>query len=156
MRALFTVSLPALAVTAFLASPAASQDQAPKCTFRNTPETWAMANVQGEVAQCVVFYTFRKRCAPPTDPAVARLIDDAITDLSAFNLQIGKGICMTQESLYAQLELLVKAAREDMNDTCVNFPSYFKRHADRCKQVVENADSIWYEYLKQEGSTKKP
>jgi hypothetical protein len=136
----------------FLSTPAFCQNDPPRCETTFDARTLrAMNDLQAEMTTCWVYYNVKKRCTPPGQYSgeIEKSTDFAITHLQSFMFKIGTGICMTKDAMFARMELFSNEQRKLIADSCVNFDSLVRRHAERCKKVVENGDAIFDEYMKQ-------
>jgi hypothetical protein len=61
---------------------------------------------------------------------------------------IGRSIGMTQDAMASRLSNEMTMMKTLTNSDCVNASSLLNRYAIRCKQVLENPDSILTEYMK--------
>jgi hypothetical protein len=135
----------------FLCAPCLAENGPPRCiTSFDARTVSAMNNLQAEMTTCWVYYNFRKRCTPPGQYSgeIEKSTNFAIAHLQNFMFKIGTGICMTNDAMLARMELFSIEQRKVVADSCVNFDSLVRRHADRCKKVVENGDAILAEYMK--------
>jgi hypothetical protein len=134
-----------------LISPALAQGGSPQCATSFDARTIAaMNNLQAEMTTCWVYYNFRKRCTPPGhfSGEIEKSTNFAISHLQNFMFKIGTGICMTNDAMLSRMENFFLEQRKLTNDSCVNFDSLVRRHAERCKKVVEDGDAILDEYMK--------
>ena len=72
---------------------------------------------------------------------------DATVHLSKQMLSTGRAIGMTVDDITSKLEAETEALIGFMNHDCRSASLLARRYAARCKQVVEDPDSIFTEYL---------
>lgn len=107
----------------------------------------ALNNVQSEMSECMSYYSLVKECVGTKDPTLAAQTQKTVEVLTSRLVKLGSSIGMTQDFMLARLKMMQNEQRELVNNNCVNMSSLFTRKAARCKQVVENGDSILDEYL---------
>jgi hypothetical protein len=107
----------------------------------------ALNNVQSEMSECMSYYSLVKECVGTKDPTLAAQTQKTVEVLSSRLVKLGSSIGMTQDAMLARLKMMQNEQRQLVNNNCVNMSSLFTRKAARCKQVVENGDSILNEYL---------
>jgi hypothetical protein len=93
------------------------------------------------------YYSLVKECVGTKDPTLAAQTQKTVEVLSSRLVKLGSSIGMTQDAMLARLKMMQNEQRQLVNNNCVNMSSLFTRKAARCKQVVENGDSILNEYL---------
>jgi len=96
----------------------------------------ALSNVEMELSMCIAYFNLAKNCAPDEMREQVEAFDPTIESMMGMVINIGKGIGMTPD-----------AALSRMAGKCVNFSSLMTRYAARCKQVGENLDSVYNEYM---------
>jgi hypothetical protein len=134
-----------------LCTPSLGQTGPKRCeTTFDARTVRAMNNLQAEMTTCWAYYNIRKRCTPSGQYSgeVQRSTDIAIAHLLEFMYKVGTNICMTNDAMLARMEAFTTEQRMVIEDSCVNFDSLARRHAERCKKVVENGDAIFDEYMK--------
>jgi hypothetical protein len=72
------------------------------------------------------------------DVAIERLVKEA--------REIGVSLGMTEDAMSSRM-VNEMTTMNLINNDCINVSSLLRRHAARCKQVVENPDSILIEYM---------
>ena len=107
----------------------------------------ALNNVQSEMSECMSYYSLVKECVGTKDQTLAAQTQKTVAVLSNRLVELGSSIGMTQDAMLARLKMMQDEQRQLVNNNCVNMSSLFTRKAARCKQVVENGDSILDEYL---------
>lgn len=108
----------------------------------------ALNNVQSEMSECIAYYTNVAVCIKGRDAALSDSTQKTIDALTLTAVKLGRSIGMTQDAMMSRLTMYQGQQRELVQNNCANMSSLFTRHAARCKQVVENGDSILDEYLK--------
>jgi hypothetical protein len=107
----------------------------------------ALNNVRSEMSECMSYYSLVKECVGTKDQTLAAQTQKTVEVLSSRLVRLGSSIGMTQDAMLARLKMMQDEQRQLVNNNCVNMSSLFSRKAARCKQVVENGDSILDEYL---------
>lgn len=134
-----------------LCTPSLAQSGSPRCeTTFDAPTIRAMNNFQAEMTTCWAYYNIRIQCTPRGQYSgeIERSTNFAIAHLQSFMHKVGTSICMTNDAMLARMKLFSVEQRKLIQDSCVNFDSLVRRHAERCKTVVENGDAIIDEYMK--------
>jgi len=99
------------------------------------------------MSTCYAYYNLMGQCIGNQDPALAQQSNKTAGHLIGVLHPLGRGIGMTDDAMKSRLLLEIKQMQGEINDNCINVSSLLARHAMRCKQVVENGDSILKEYL---------
>jgi 2-keto-4-pentenoate hydratase len=115
-------------------------------------EQQALNEVQYEMTTCAAFNMFARQCfinrgrinedakaIQLATTSMQRLLDDA--------QRIGRSIGMTEDAMASRLNIEAKAMMTLAKNDCVNFSSLLARYGRRCKQVMDDPDSILIEYL---------
>jgi hypothetical protein len=108
----------------------------------------AMNEVQSELQTCLVYYTVVKQCLGDRDAALSKATQATVDHLTNFSIQMGQSIGLTNDAMLSRIQMMTKEQMGLINGNCINIASLYQRHAMRCKQVVENGDSILAEHLK--------
>jgi hypothetical protein len=108
----------------------------------------ALNNVQGEMVACMAYYSIVKQCfAQEPDRTLYDQTSQIFDRLNGLSVKVGKTIGMTADAMLARLQMNLDEQMQLTGKSCLNISSLFVRYSDRCKQVVENADSILLQYL---------
>lgn len=110
---------------------------------------YAMNELQGEMITCVAYYRIGKECLGDKEPQLSRDMQTSTDHLIDLSGRVGKAIGLTDDAMLSRLKLSMKEQMSLMNNNCINIASLLERHAMRCKKVVQDADAILAEYLKQ-------
>lgn len=107
----------------------------------------ALNNVHHEMARCISYNTFVAACVRKRDSDLADTYDKIAENLFGLSNQIGQSIGMTQDAMNSRITMETQEMNKLIQNNCSNISSLTIRYANRCKQVVENGDSILLEYL---------
>lgn len=109
----------------------------------------AFSNLQMEYSVCIAYFNIIKGCAPVGKEADAEAsFGPTIKMMTDMAFRIGSNVGMTQDAMLARLKMAYEEQGKIMNNNCINAASLYTRYAARCKQLGENADSIFEEYMK--------
>ena len=108
----------------------------------------ALNNVQHEASTCIAYYAIVERCVGKDDPDLAAKTAQAREHLVEFGYMLGNTIGMTEDAMLSRLAIEQNQMQTMVRNDCVNMSSLLRRHAMRCKQLVEDGDSVLLEYLK--------
>jgi hypothetical protein len=109
--------------------------------------TAAFNNLQYEASRCIAYYMIVQECVQKEDASFGAEIAKVTEHLIEFAVQIGNNIGMTEDAMTSRITTEQGQMRTLIRNNCVNISSLHLRHATRCKQVVENGDSVFIEYL---------
>jgi hypothetical protein len=114
-------------------------------------ERQALNNVQHEMTTCAAFYGIMHQClatrTPPEDAPMFENMTSATAHLLKQMLSTGRAIGMTVDGITSRLDTETATLQSLMNNNCGNASSLVPPYAARCKQVVEDPDSILTEHL---------
>ena len=114
-------------------------------------ERQALNNVQHEMTTCAAFYGIMHQClatrTPPEDAPMFENMTSATAHLLKQMLSTGRAIGMTVDGITSRLDTETTTLQSLMNNNCGNASSLVPPYAARCKQVVEDPDSIFTEHL---------
>jgi hypothetical protein len=102
-----------------------------------------------DASTCLAYYTILEACVVRTgDASLAAKIAQTREHLIGFAFELGNAIGMTEDAMLSRLAFEQEQMQTMIRNDCVNMSSLFQRHTTRCKQVVEEGDSVLLEYLK--------
>lgn len=107
----------------------------------------ALNNVHHEMVRCIGYNTIVASCLRKRDGALADKYDKLAEHLLVLSNQIGQSIGMTEDAMNSRMTLEWSEMDKLIEHNCTNISSLTSRYAYRCKQVIENGDSILMEYL---------
>lgn len=110
----------------------------------------AINNFQHEVTNCAGYYSIFHNCLDPEEPEhlkVIKRLEPLIDGLVSNMLKFGLGIGMTEDAIKSRLILSQDAMKKIYRDSCVNLSSLTIRYGNRCRQMTDDPDSIFMEYL---------
>jgi len=96
---------------------------------------------------CIAYYMLVQECVQKDDPDLGAEYARVTEHLLNFSVQLGNTIGMTEDAMTSRITIGQDQMRGLIQNNCVNISSLLGRHSNRCKQVVENGDSILLEYL---------
>ena len=96
----------------------------------------------GVVRQCI-----RNRGRPNEDGKTIQTTDGVIDRLVKEARSIGTSLGMTEDAMSSRMVNDMTTMKTWINNDCINISSLLRRYAERCKQVVENPDSILIEHM---------
>ncbi|WP_210496604.1 hypothetical protein [Microvirga antarctica] len=112
-------------------------------------EERALSNVQHEMSTCVAYYTVVKQCMIKSNFQDSARAHGQIADqLNVLAAKLGSSIGMTVDAMRSRIQLEYDDQQNLIANNCSNTSSLFTRHSARCKQVVENTDSVLAEYMR--------
>jgi hypothetical protein len=109
--------------------------------------TYGMNNLQTEMTVCAVYYSQVKACVGGESKVFADSTQATVDHLSTFLVKIGRSIGMSRDAIMSRMQMVQDEQSKLIQGNCINMASLYKRHAERCKIVVENGDSILKEYM---------
>ena len=92
--------------------------------------------------QCII-----NRGRPKEDGKLIQDTDGAIDRLLKEATSLGLSLRMTKDAMSARMVNDRATMRELINNDCINASSLLHRYAARCKQAVENPDSILADHM---------
>jgi hypothetical protein len=107
----------------------------------------SLSNVEMELSICVAYFNFAKNCAPDEMKEDVKAFDPTIKSMMDMITRIGKNIGMTPDAAFSRIKMAMEQQRALIEGKCVNFSSLITRYAARCKQVGENLDTVYDEYM---------
>jgi hypothetical protein len=107
----------------------------------------ALNNVQHEASTCIAYYTIVQVCIEKDDPDLGEKLAETRKYLIDFAMKVGDTVGMTNDAMVSRVLIEQQRMQSLVRKDCVNISSLLARHAYRCKQVVENGDSVLLEYL---------
>lgn len=111
-------------------------------------ETRALSNVQHEMSTCVAYYSIVQQCMERSNfTEGAQRHKQVVEQLILHAVKVGSSIGMTMDAMRSRIQIESDQQQTLIRDNCSNTSSLYTRHADRCKRVVENPDSILIEYM---------
>jgi hypothetical protein len=123
-----------------LASPAMAQT--------DEQATYALKSVQYEASRCIAFYDITGQCFQNDNiPDVTVKMIKTPERLIELALKIGRSIGMTDAAMFSRIATEEREMLVLIESNCINHSSLVARYGARCKQLVEEGDSIFLEYL---------
>jgi 2-keto-4-pentenoate hydratase len=115
-------------------------------------ERQALNETQYEMTTCAAFNMFARQCfinrGRISEDAKAIQLATAAMERLLNNAQgIGRSIGMTEDAMTSRLNIEAEAIMTLAKKDCVNFSSLLARYGRRCKQVLDDPDSILIEYM---------
>jgi hypothetical protein len=112
----------------------------------------ALNNVQHEMCTCIAFYVSMADClSAKKDAALREKATQSGAVLLARAAEIGKTLNITEDATRSRIAMSLDENSKLLNGSCSNASSILYRHAQRCKRLIENGDSILDEYMKKGG-----
>ena len=118
-------------------------------------ERQALNNTQHEMTTCAAYYEIVRRCAinrgrpnENTDAKVIQNANAATKRLFKDAGELGSSLGMTEDAMYSRTVNEMATMMDLVNNDCINISSLLRRYGLRWKQVVENPDSVFAEYMK--------
>ena len=99
------------------------------------------------MSRCIAYNTIVASCVRSRDAALADQYDKVAEHLLLLSNQIGQSIGMSQDAMNSRMTVEWSEMDRLIQHNCMNISSLTSRYAFRCKQVIENGDSILSEYL---------
>ena len=117
-------------------------------------ERQALNNTQHELTTCWAYYMLVRQCVlnrakPSEDARLIQNLNTSADRLLEHAHSIGTAIGMTLDAMSSRGHNELMTMKTLVNNDCINISSPLRRYGLRCKQVVENPDSIFSEYVKQ-------
>lgn len=110
----------------------------------------ALNNLHAEIVNCAAYYSVVKQCVgPDRDQTLFENTGKIVEALISMSHKVGSSIQMSEDAMLARLQLSIQSMKDLTRNDCVNISSLLVRHAQRCKQVTERADTVLDEYMKQ-------
>jgi hypothetical protein len=114
----------------------------------------ALNEVHHEMVTCVAFHQIMHRCIsnrqrPNEDAVTLQRTAATIDHLVKEAVSVAQAIGMTPDAMQSRMVMEMGSMMSMMNNDCVNTSSVLARHGHRCKQVVENPDSVLREYMRE-------
>jgi len=126
---------------------------APATAQNDQREMSALNNVHYEMCTCIAFYAIAQECVQKSGldlGAEVAQVKEVKEHLAKLALQMDRASGMTEDATASRV-LTEKAQMQTMiRHNCGNMSLLAVRHTSRCKQVVENGDSVFLEYLELE------
>jgi hypothetical protein len=129
---------------------AATAFQTNLATAQTARETAALNNLQHEMSRCIAYQMIVAECVTARDPNLAAEYDKVAKHLFEFAFRVGSTIGMTEDAMTSRVVIERIEMQNLIQNDCVNISSLYSRHALRCKEVVEDGDSVLLEYLEQQ------
>ncbi|HRF09796.1 MAG TPA: hypothetical protein PL193_14285 [Xanthobacteraceae bacterium] len=132
-----------MSIVAIISFPAFSQG-----TSKHSAFLAAVDDTQFETTACLAYYYHGKQCFFARLPADRKKDHETtITVLTSRAFELGSKLGMTEDAMLSRLKIKLEEQRSLMSGSCTNFDSLFARHAQRCKQITEDPESLLKEYL---------
>ena len=99
------------------------------------------------MSTCIAYQMLVQECVQKQDPELGVEYATLTEHLIRFAVEIGSTIGMTEDAMTSRITNEQGQMRALIQNNCVNISSLSSRHALRCKQLVEDSDSVLREYL---------